>query len=58
MDTKYKLIKYRDAGMMTFTYFWTDDKEQIVGPFFDTEKLAEEWFLNNMKSEDNAAIRD
>lgn len=44
--------------MMTFTYFWTDDKEQIVGPFFDTEKLAEEWFLNNMKSEDNAAIRD
>lgn len=38
-----KLIKYRDQGMPTYTYFWVDDNEQIISPFFDTEKQANEW---------------
>ena len=37
-----KLIKYRDAGMNTYTYFWTIDKK-VVSPYFDSENEAKEW---------------
>jgi hypothetical protein len=38
-----ELIKYRDAGMNTYTYFWTIDKK-VVSPYFDHEKEAKEWY--------------
>jgi hypothetical protein len=38
-----KLIKYRDQGMMTYTYFWVDAQERIISPFFDSEKEAKAW---------------
>lgn len=38
-----KLIKYRDQGMATYTYFWVDENERIISPFFDTEKQAKAW---------------
>lgn len=38
-----KLIKYRDAGMSTYTYFWVDSKERCASPFFNTEAAAMEW---------------
>jgi hypothetical protein len=37
-----KLIKYRDAGMNTYTYFWTIDG-RVVSPYFDDETTAKEW---------------
>jgi len=37
-----KLIKYRDAGMNTYTYFWTIDG-RVVSPYFDHENQAKEW---------------
>jgi agmatine/peptidylarginine deiminase len=37
-----ELIKYRDAGMATYTYFWTIDK-RVVSPYFDSENDAQEW---------------
>jgi hypothetical protein len=37
-----KLVQYRDAGMMTFTYFWTH-KGRTIGPYFDTDKQAQDW---------------
>lgn len=37
------LVKYRDAGMITYTFFYVNDKKQIVSPYFDTEREAEEW---------------
>lgn len=37
-----KLIAYRDAGMTTYTYFWTIDG-RVVSPYFDHEKEAKEW---------------
>jgi hypothetical protein len=40
---KMKLVKYRDAGMNTYTYFWTRDTGGTVSPFFDTEKEAHDW---------------
>lgn len=38
-----KLIKYRDIGMQSYTYFWKNEKEQIVSPFFDSETEAMNW---------------
>ena len=38
------LIKYRDAGMHTYTYFWVIEDKQKVGPYFDSEKDAIEWY--------------
>ena len=43
-----ELIKYRDIGMNTYTYFWTKDKK-IISPFFNNEKEAKEW-LNKLKT--------
>jgi hypothetical protein len=40
-----KLIRYRDAGMNTYTYFWTIDG-RVVSPYFDTENQAKEWIPN------------
>lgn len=41
-----KLIKYRDAGMSTYTYFWTgngSNGSKVISPYFDTEKEATDW---------------
>ena len=37
-----KLIRYRDAGMHSYTYFWTING-RVVSPYFDTENQAKEW---------------
>jgi hypothetical protein len=37
-----KLIRYRDAGMHSYTYFWTIDG-RVVSPYFDHEDQAKEW---------------
>jgi hypothetical protein len=41
--TELKLIKYRDAGMSTYTYFWVNEKNQVVSPYFDNEQQATDW---------------
>jgi len=40
-----ELIKYRDAGMNTYTYFWVENSK-TVSPYFDSEKEAHEWNHN------------
>ena len=42
---RYELVKHRDAGMHTFTYFWvdTDNDRKVVSPYFDTLEEAEAW---------------
>jgi hypothetical protein len=40
------LIKYRDAGMLTHTYFWVNSKKSQVSSFFDNEHDAISWSLN------------
>jgi hypothetical protein len=37
------LINYRDAGMITHTWFWVDHKGRMISPFFDSEQQAREW---------------
>lgn len=41
-DSKPELVKYRDAGMPTFTFFWAIDKK-VVSPYFDSEEQAIDW---------------
>lgn len=48
-----KLIKYRDAGMPTFTYFWVNSEERCISPFFDTEREANAWLAEQQDQYDN-----
>ena len=41
--TKYELVKYRDAQMHTYTYFWINEKNQVVSPYYDSESQAQQW---------------
>jgi len=47
-----KLIKYRDAGMHSYTYFWTIDG-RVVSPYFDDEITAKEWTYENKSTTGN-----
>ena len=38
-----ELVKYRDSGMNTYTWFWVDSQQRIASPFFDTDIQAQEW---------------
>ena len=44
-----ELIKYRDAQMNTFTYFWVQG-DRVISPYFSSEKQANEW-LDTLKVE-------
>lgn len=60
---KITLVKYRDAGMQTYTYFWKNETNQMVSPFFDSEAEAIDWeqkekpeprILDDARAEDEA----
>ena len=42
MSVEVKLIKYRDAGMHSYTYFWTMSGK-TVSPYFDSDIEAIDW---------------
>ena len=46
------LVKYRDSGMNSYTYFWKNEEERIVSPFYDSEKEAYE-FIKQADEWDN-----
>ena len=40
-----QLVRYRDAEMITHTWFYVDDKSGVmVSPFFESEQEALAWF--------------
>jgi hypothetical protein len=49
-----KLVKYRDAGMSTYTYFWTDSGSRVISPYFDSEEDAKAWTEDKLVSLDDA----
>jgi hypothetical protein len=55
-----KLIKYRDIGMQTHTYFWKNENDQIASPFFDSEAEAMAWTNEkpDPKERDDARAED
>lgn len=38
-----QLIKYRDVGMASYTYFWKNENNQLSSPFFNSEAEAMAW---------------
>ena len=48
-----QLVKYRDAGMNTYTYFYKNSENKISSPYFDSEKEAEEWLKARIDEFDN-----
>ena len=59
---KLDLIKYRDIGMASHTYFWKNENNQISSPFFNSEAEALDWtnekpeprILDDARAEDEA----
>jgi hypothetical protein len=43
-----QLIKYRDWGTSTYTYFWVNKNDQVLSPYFESQHQAETW-LNEQK---------
>jgi hypothetical protein len=42
-ELTFKLMKYRDAGLPTYSYFWINDNDRIVSDFFNSEEEAKIW---------------
>ena len=40
---KIELIKYRDAGLPTYTWFWVSENRRVISPYFDTQEDALSW---------------
>ena len=55
-----ELIKYRDSGMATYTFFWKNENNQMVSPFFDSEAEANAWIGEKVdpKEIDDARAED
>ena len=47
-----ELVKYRDAGLPTYTYFWVDQKNRVAGPYFNSQQEAEDWLAQNTSSKE------
>jgi YD repeat-containing protein len=57
-NAEHKLIKYRDAGMNSHTYFWTLN-EKRVSPFFNNDTEATDWMdLKRYQSDAQAMWSD
>ena len=48
---KYDLIKYRDIGMSTYTYFYVNvnKNNSVASPFFDNINKATSWLKEQSK---------
>ena len=38
-----ELVKYRDWGMSTHTWFWVDENNIVLSPYFNSEDEAWSW---------------
>jgi len=47
MSVEVKLIKYRDAGMHSYTYFWVMNGK-TVSPYFDSDIEANIWLTEKL----------
>jgi hypothetical protein len=48
MDSGLELVRYRDAGMHTYTFFYIF-KSKVISPYFDSEKEATDWLDTKMQ---------
>jgi hypothetical protein len=38
-----ELVKYRDPGLPTYTYFWTNSDGRVMSPYFNSPEEANAW---------------
>jgi hypothetical protein len=50
------LVRYRDAGMATCTWFYVNENKHMVSPFFDSESEAKAWFSQVFEGEEEVVI--
>jgi hypothetical protein len=50
------LVKHRDAGMWTYTWFYVNEKQHTVSPFFNSEQDAKAWFNQVFEGEEEVVI--
>ena len=48
-----KLVQYRDSGMHTYTYFYVNEKDISISPFFNSKKEADDWLIEQADKFDN-----
>ena len=41
-----KLIKLREFDSVEYVYFYVDDCDRIVSPYYESEQAAKNWFKN------------
>ena len=51
-----ELVRYRDAGMAAYTWFYINENKHMVSPFFDTEQDAKVWFNQVFEGEEEVVI--
>lgn len=44
-----RLLKYRDAQMKDYIWFWVNSREEQCSPSFDSEPAAQEWMEELIK---------
>ena len=42
-----KLESIKDMWTNTYTFFWRDANNKLIGPYFNSEQEAEEWLQEN-----------
>ena len=47
------LVKYRDAHMADYIWFWVNHSEEAISPSFNTEGEALEWLNEQIDPWDN-----
>jgi len=45
-----ELIKYRDPGLHTYTYFYVNKEQKVCSPYFDSQEEAETWLQSQWDS--------
>lgn len=45
------LVKYRDHGMSTYTYFWINRNNNVISPYFDSQTEAYQWLDTHKQQE-------
>jgi len=42
------LVRYRDIGMSTYTYFWITEDKNTISPYMDSKEEALQWATDNI----------
>jgi hypothetical protein len=49
-----ELVRYRDAGLPTYTWFYVIDS-RVVSPYFGSELEAEQWLFKTLKQDNTGS---